>query len=191
MPRRLSRTLALLLAGAALAGAGCADDVAPAIRVGDVTVSDGDLQEETDQFAGNEGILDPSTLTGFAPGARPADLLRQVIAQRIHFEIHGALFEEAGLELDESDVARAFEAAYGNPAQAERVMEGFEDEGFAEEYRRDVARMVLLQEELGTDYEAAVQEAYADADIEVSPRYGDWDAEAFQVVPATLGADRG
>jgi len=186
VPRRLSRTLALLLAGAALVSAGCADDVAPAVRVGDTTLGDSQILDETEQFAGNGAILDAAMFDGDAPSTRPADLVRQVIAQRIHFELHRQLFDEAGLELSDAAVDEAFAKAYMDPDQAADVLAGFDDEGFADEYRRDVARMVILQEALGADYQATVSERYATEDIEVSPRFGDWDRARSQIVPATL-----
>jgi hypothetical protein len=39
-----------------------------------------------------------------------------------------------------------------------------------------------VEQALGQDYIAWRTEAYREADIEVSPRYGSWDAEAQSVV---------
>lgn len=182
----LRRLLALSLAVAALVATGCADDVSPAIRVGDATVSNDELLDEIDQWVGNPVAVDPNQLSGLTPGGYPGDLVRQLIRQRIDFMVHEAEFDRLGLEVTDELRDAALVALFGDPAAAEDAFAAFTD-GFAEEFTDDVARQIGIQEELGDEgYSAWYSDAYADADIDVNPRYGTWDA-ATQTIVAPPG----
>jgi len=182
----LRRLFALSLALAALLAAGCTDDVSPAIRVGDATVSNDELLDEIDQWINNPVAVDPGQLTGLTPGGYPGDLVRQLIRQRIDFMVHEAEFDRLGLEVTEELRDSALVALFGDPAAAEDAFAAFTD-GFASDFTDDVARQIAVQEELGDDgYTAWYADAYATAEIEVNPRYGTWDA-ATQTVVAPPG----
>lgn len=180
MPRRL---LAFALAALALlASAGCADDVSPALRVGDTTISNDDFLAEIEEWMGNPVAIDPSTLVTAAPGAYQGDLVRQLMQQRLDFELARLEFDARGLELTESMREDAILALFGDPSAADGAFESFSDE-FADAFVDDVARQVALQTELGQDgYSQWQSEAYTSIDIEVNPRYGRWDDEAFVIV---------
>jgi hypothetical protein len=164
-------------------GTGCADDVSPAVRIGDTTISDDELFDEVAEWAGNPVAIDPSVLAGSSPGTYPLELVRQLLQQRIDFELHNQAFEELGLELDDRMRDDALGALFGDPAAAEQAFEAFSDE-FAQRFTDDFARQVALESELGpNEYQAWRADAYADADIEVSPRFGTWDVETAQITP--------
>jgi hypothetical protein len=179
VPRRL---LALLIAGLALLSAtGCADDVSPALRVGDTKISNDELLKEIDQWVHNPVAVDAGQLEGLAPGAYPGDLVRQLLRQRIDFAIHNAEFERRHLELNDQLRQDALTALFGDPAGAEQAYAAFSKE-FADEFTDDVARQIAVQDDLGDDgYVKWLTDAYAKTDIEVNPRYGTWDPTSRQV----------
>jgi hypothetical protein len=173
-----------VIAGLALvSAAGCADDVSPALRVGDTKISNAELLSEIDQWVHNPLAVDASQLEGRAPGAYPGDLVRQLLRQRIDFAIHNAEFERRHLKLDDKLREDALTAQFGDPAGAEQAYAAFTKE-FADEFTDDVARQIALQDELGDDgYVAWLTDAYAKTEIEVNPRYGTWEPTSRQVTP--------
>jgi hypothetical protein len=178
------RLLALLAVPAlAFAGAGCADDVSPAARVGDVKVGDGELMDEVEQWANNAAAFDQSQLAGLDPGTYPMRLVDVILQQRIDLELHREQFEELGLDLDDSARTDALAQLFqGDLALAQQALEGFTEE-YAARYVDDIGRQVAVEQAMGQDaYIAWRIEAYREADIEVSPRYGRWDPEAQSVV---------
>jgi hypothetical protein len=180
----LRRLLALSLAGVvALTATGCADDVSPAVRVGDARLSNDDFLAEIDEWMGNPVAVDPSTLTTAAPGAHPGELVRRLLAQRIDFMLHREKFDDLGLELDDDLRQQALTVLFGDPAAAEESYAGFSD-AFADDFTDDVARQIAVQEELGDEGYAEWNEgAYAGTDIEVHSRYGRWDPASRSVTP--------
>lgn len=183
MPRQL---LALAIAALALlASAGCADDVSPAARIGDLTISNDELLDEVDAWVNNPQAVDPATLDASAPGTYPLELVRQLLQQRLDFELHRIEFESLGLELDDTLRDQALETLFGDPSAADAAFEAFTDE-FAAAFVDDVARQIAVQGELGDEgYTEWRTEAYNGSDIEVSPRYGTWDGSTGQIVPPT------
>lgn len=179
----LRRLLALALAALALVGsAGCADDVSPALRVGDVKVSNDEFLAEVAEWVGNPVAIDPSMLGDLAPGTYPLELVRQLLQQRLDFEIHNAEFRALGLELDDAMRQQALAVLFGDPSVAEEAFSAFSAE-FAQSFTDDVARQIAVNQELGDDgYSEWRNGAYADADIEINPRYGRWDAASGQII---------
>lgn len=180
MPRRLLAPLAALLA--LTLGAGCADDVSPAARVGDVTIGNNEFLDEMAEWVGNPNAVPPDVAAAAAPGAFPGELTRQLLTQRVDFELHAQEFESLGLELDQASRDAAIEAVFGDALQAETALEPFTD-AFATEFLNDVARQLAVQEALGEDYPQWRQQAYTTTEIEVSPRFGSWDAASGQILP--------
>jgi hypothetical protein len=180
VPRRL---LALAVAALSLLGiAGCADDVSPAARIGDTKISNTELLDEVAEWAGNPAAVDPNMVADTTPGTYPLELVRQLLQQRIDFELHRQKFESLGLHLDDSLREQALTVLFGDPATAEQAFSAFSDD-FAAAFTDDVARQIAVQNELGDDgYSEWRGSEYADADIEVNPRYGTWDAEAGEIV---------
>ena len=182
VPRRLA---ALLVAPAlALAlGAGCAEDVSPAARVGDLEISDTDLMDEVEEWAENPAAFDPGELEGLNPGTYPMRLVDVILQQRIELELHRAEFESLDLELtDELRTGALAQLFQGDVALAQQALEGFSS-GYADRYVDDIGRQLAVEQELGQiAYAQWRSDVYQDTDIEVSPRYGEWDAEAQSVV---------
>lgn len=181
MPRRL---LALAVAALAVfASAGCAKDVSPAARVGDVKISNDDFLAEVAEWVGNPVAVDPSMLGTRSPGTYPLDLVRQLLQQRIDFALHNAEFDRLGLKLDDALRTKALTALFGDPSASTEAFSAF-SEDFAKQFTDDIARQVGVTDELGeSDYTAWRAKAYATTPIEVNPRYGSWDAKNGQIVP--------
>jgi hypothetical protein len=176
----------MLLVGpvlALLAGAGCADDVSPAARIGDASISDSDLLDEVDEWANNDQAFDPTQLEGLNPGTYPMRLVDVILQQRIDLELHAQKFEELGLELDDDMRQQGLLILFqGDLSSAQGALSGF-SEDYAERYVDDVGRQIAVETELGeAEYLAWRNEAYLEADIEVSPKYGRWDSEQQSVV---------
>lgn len=180
MLRRLF--LPLLAAVTVLSAAGCADDVSPAVRVGSVKVGNDAFLEEVAEWAGNPVAVDPQLLGDGPPGTYPLDLVRQLLQQRIDFVLHNEKFESLGLTVDDDLRQQALTVLFGDPSAAEDAFSAFSAD-FASEFTEDVARQIGVQNELGDEgYGEWRTEAYADADVEVNPRYGRWDPESGQII---------
>jgi len=181
VPRRFLALVVTALVG--LVGAGCADDVSPALRIGDTKIGNEAFLDEVAEWAGNPVAIDPSVLADSSPGTYPLELVRQLLQQRIDFELHNQEFEALGLELDDDLRDGALAALFGDPSASVEAFSAFSDE-FAQQFTDDIARQIAVEQELGpNEYNAWRAEAYAEADIEVSPRYGTWDGESGQVTP--------
>lgn len=180
MPRRL---LALAVAAFALFGAtGCADDVSPAVRIGDVKIGNDAFLAEVAEWVGNPLAVDPATVADTTPGTYPLELVLQLLQQRIDLELHHQEFEVLGLELDDDMRDQALTVLFGDPSASEEAFSAFSEE-FAQSFTDDVARQIAVENELGEDgYTEWRTKAYAETEIEVSPRYGSWDVASGQVV---------
>lgn len=180
MPRRL---LALAVAALALVGgAGCADDVSPAVRIGDRKIGNDAFLAEVAEWAGNPEAVDPATLGDRSPGTYPLELVSQLLAQRIDFELHRQEFDVLGLKLDDAMREQALTSIFGDPSAAEGAFSAFSEE-FAQAFTDDVARQLAVQTELGEDsYTEWRTKAFAETAIEVSPRYGTWDPKSAQII---------
>lgn len=180
MPRRL---LALAVAAFALFGAtGCADDVSPAVRIGDVKIGNDAFLAEVAEWVGNPVAVDPATVADTTPGTYPLELVLQLLQQRIDLELHHQEFEVLGLELDDDMRDQALTVLFGDPSASEEAFSAFSEE-FAQSFTDDVARQIAVENELGEDgYTEWRTKAYAETEIEVSPRYGTWDVASGQVV---------
>ena len=182
MPRRLQLAFAAL-ALAAIAGSGCAYQVAPAIRVGDLTVTHEQLADELEEWAGNEATQASQTLTivgtrhGFAQ--QPAS---EIIGERIILGLFEDEFERRGLELTQADRDNAFVLIGIDPSQEEQLLGGFSD-AYRAEYLERWAKVAAVQADpsIGTDLRSVIGDG-AD-DVELSSRYGTWDPIGFVVSP--------
>ena len=199
---------------AALAGvltSGCADEAAAA-RVGDATLSDNDLMDEVEALYGNEALWASSdaeagqpegtarkALVGDAKGSFTQQFVGGVLQQRVTFMLVEKLFEAEVGELTDEDEAAAEE-------QLETRLEGFAEfpESYREQQIQDYAKLIGVQTALGQQgFGEAMQQAIDKTDIEVSSRYGTWDAETFRTtedlavmppagpLPAPSSADAG
>jgi hypothetical protein len=184
--------LALAVAALVLAlSAGCSDDSSAAAHVGGTTIDNEEFLDEVGQWVGNPVAVDPASLTSTAPGSYPLELVRQLLQQRIDFEMARQEFEDRGLKLTDELRQQAVTLVLGDPANAKQAFAAFSD-GFADDFVDDVARQVALQSELGEDgYSKWRTEAYKSTDIDVNPRYGTWDPETTQITAPEGPAEPG
>jgi hypothetical protein len=166
----------------ALAATGCADDVSPAARVGDITITHDELMAEVEQWARSPRLVELVTQGQAAGGSGRFNtaLVTVVLQNRIALEVYRSELEERGLEVDQVVVSRLRTQLFQSPADTAQVLDEL-DAGFAEELLDDIAAQITLQSELGDGATEFVRTAFAD--VEVSPRYGSWDAGSGFVVP--------
>jgi hypothetical protein len=181
------RLLALAtVALALLLSAGCADDVAPAARVGDLRITDDEILDEVEEWAGSPALLQavqfPSELAeGGGTGTYSTALVDFVLGSRVSFEVHNTEFDGRGLDLTDDLRDSVREELFG--PQTPVILDELSAD-YVDRLVDDVARRIALQEELGDqDYDDWLQEAMQD--VEVSPRYGTWDAESLQILAPT------
>lgn len=186
MRRRLLTASLVLALGVGVGG--CADDVAPAARVGDITVSEDDFLAEVEAWAGSPTLLGAlqveqqvGAIDGDGLGGHSMGFVDLVLSYRVNFELHNDEFEARDLELSREELETTRATLLGDATEA--VLDELGDD-YADRFVADVARLTRLQQELGqVDYEGFITEAFARPDIEVNPRYGVWDPGAQGVVP--------
>lgn len=180
----LRRILPLTLAALILVvSAGCAKDVSPAARVGDVRITDKQLTDEVDQWAHNKAAFDETRLALLSPGTYPMQLVTVILQQRIDLALHNEEFRTLKLTLTDDDRNAALSSLFrGDSSLAQQALSGF-SKGYDKTYVDDIARQYAVESVLGQQgYVAWRTKAYAAAHIEVSPRYGSWDPKAQAVV---------
>ena len=184
MPRRLLLAAAGIALTVALAGAGCADDVAPAATIGDTTVTEDDLMAEVDAWAASPALLNELQVAAAGSDERgyPMAFVDFVLTNRVAFELHNAEFEARGLELTDQELEDTRSQLFADPSITDTVLDELGEE-YADILVADVARQFKLQTELGDDYGAWAQEAFTQTEISVSPRFGSWDVPSGAVVP--------
>lgn len=194
MPRGLTR-LPTLLAAAALVGVlatGCAEEAA-AVRVGDRTLSDNDLIDEAGYIYDNTTLWDlvdeqngqpegtsRSSLAGDAPGSYSQQFVASVLQQRVTFLLVDELYEQEGEPITDQDRAAATQA------QTQQFGDAFEDfpESYQDQLIDEYSRLVSLQASLGDeDFNTKILELIDSTDVEISSRYGTWDADVFRSAP--------
>lgn len=182
----MSRRLLPLLVAPLLvlvAASGCAKDVSPAVRVGDVRISDRELIEEVREWVGNPEAIDEAVVAGWVPGTFPMALVGQIISQRVDFELTHAEFVGRGLRLTDEQRQTGVRSYFrGDVDAAQSALGGF-SAGYANEFVDRISEQNVLQEELGVDLATWRAQAFQAADVEVSPRYGTWDGTRGQVLP--------
>ena len=180
MLRRPLALLAVVLAAAI--GAGCADDVAPAARVGDRTITTDELLDEVAEWAGNERspraeqLASTSSPSGYSMAAVGA-----ILQERILLEMLAPAFDELDMEVTEELRQQALGLLGVDPSQADEVFDGFSQayiDGFIDSYAKGIAVQTALGDE---QFVALLRESAQD--VEIDPRYGTWDPSQLVVVP--------
>lgn len=167
---------------AVLAG-GCAEDVSPAVRIGSVKVTDGDLMDEVAEWAGNPSAFPPEQLATFTPGTYPMDLVSAILGQRVDLELHHEEFVRRHLELTDDIRSQAVSLLFNGDMQtAQQALGGFSLD-YANEYVDGIGEQLAVEDALGDQYSTWRADTYRTAKVEVSPRYGTWDGSQGQVVP--------
>ena len=199
MPRGLTRRLPTLLAAAALVGAlattGCADENA-AVRVGDRTLSDNDLMDEVGYIYDNTALWDlvdqqngqpegtsQQGLQGDSPRSYSQGFVAGVLQQRVTFMLVDELFEREGESVTDQHRAAA------EQAQTQQFGDAFAEfpEGYQDQLVDEYARLVSLQETLGEEeFNSAIIDLIDSTDVDISSRFGTWDADVFRSAPDQL-----
>jgi hypothetical protein len=174
---------------------GCADEAAAA-RVGDATISNDDVMTQVKALYGNNQLwqaLDQqngqqpgssrSQLRGDAPGSYSQSFVANVLQEQITFALVDQLFDDEDNEVSDAHLQAA------EQAQQQQYGEFFAE--FPEDYQDDqidhYSRLISLQDSLGEDgFSEALDSLIDETDIEVSSRYGSWDAQAFKDSPQQL-----
>jgi len=174
---------------------GCADEAAAA-RVGDATISNDDVMTQVTALYGNNRLwqaLDQqngqqpgssrSQLRGDAPGSYAQSFVANVLQEQVTFALVDQLFDDEGAEVSDAHLQAA------EQAQQQQYGEFFAE--FPEDYQDDqidhYSRLISLQDSLGEDgFSEALDSLIDETDIEVSSRYGSWDAQAFKDSPEQL-----
>lgn len=184
LARRLTPLLALA-AVAGLAASGCASQ-AVGVRVGDRTYSQADMLDELDAYGQNEALVPPGQeaaagIQGEATDSYSQDFVADILQQRITFMLGEQIFDERGLELSDDDRTVA-ENQLATQMGSEAV-DAFPD-GYRERLVDDLARLNLLAQELGEDqFNDVLVDAASSTEIEINPRFGDWDESRLGIVP--------
>lgn len=175
---------ALALLG--LLTAGCADDVAPAARVGDsIDISHGALMAEVAEWAGSPTLvsqLQVGDTAGAGDGSYATTFVDFVLTTRISFALHNAQFDALGLELTDQQLADVRSGLFADPAASAAVLDELSPD-YAEQLVADAARQFAVSDTMADGYQPWQVEAFTSTDIDVDPRYGAWDTQAASVVP--------
>ena len=180
------RRLLLLLLGAlvVVASSGCAADVAPAVTIEGVKVSDRDFLDEVSEWAHNPAAYPAEQLETHNPGTYPMELVTAILGQRIDLTLSHEEFERQGLELTDWLRQQALALLFdGDIDAATQALSAFSPE-YRRRYVDEVSEQIALQDALGQDgYTTWRDAAYRESDIDVSPRYGTWDPTTGAVNP--------
>jgi hypothetical protein len=181
--RRPSLLAAVVLVGALIAG--CSDDVAPAVRIDDRTISTRQLLDEVAEWAGSPTLAEQLGITevrGAGEGSYDTTFVAFLLTNRISFEVHNAQFRDLDLTLTEEDEEQVRAGLFPDPAASAAVFDELSP-GYGDELVADVARQFAVSQAMGEEYEAWRTDALSGRDIEVNPKYGSWDATTAQLVP--------
>jgi hypothetical protein len=184
----LARRLTPVLAAAfvvGLAASGCASQ-AVGVRVGDRTYSQADMVDELDAWGHNDALWrssgqDASAVQGELGDSYRQDFVSNLVQQRIDLMVAAQLFDEHDVRLTGAD--RHDAEAYLASQLGSEAFDQFPDD-YHEHLTDDVARLFGVRRVLGEDaLNSAVIDTYRSEDIEISPRFGQWDEDQLRVVP--------
>ena len=184
-------TCRILLAAATVAvvgslSAACAEDVAPAARVGQsIEISNADLMAEAAHWQHSPTLiaqLQIGVVTGAGPGSYSTHFIDFVLTTRISFSLHNAQFRKLGLKITDQELTAARAGLFADAATTATVLKEL-GRTYGDELVADAARQFAVSTAMGTGYQAWQVRAFTGTEIEVNPRYGSWDAKTAGVVP--------
>jgi len=182
--RRLLPLAAVALVG--VVAAGCANDVAPAARVGEsIEITDDALMAEVAEWAGSPTLLTQlqvASTAGAGAGSYSTRFVDFLLTTRISFELHNAEFEKLKLQLTDKELADVRAGLFPDPAASAAVLDELSPR-YADRLVADAARQFAVSQALGDGYQAWQVQAFTGTDIEINPRYGSWDPQAAAVAP--------
>ena len=178
VPRRLRRRCSAVPSRSpSWPAPGCADDVSPG-GPGSATSRSATRTSSTRSTSGptTRPAFDQSQLAELNPGTYPMQLVDVILQQRIDLELHHEEFEELGPRARPTRCASrpCCVLFQGDMQTAEQALAGLQPTTTATSYVDDIGRADRAwRTQLGEEaYLAWRTDAYLDADIEVSPRYG-------------------
>ena len=186
-PRRLALSVAAL-AATALALTGCGTSQAgAAATVGDTRITENQLTTQVQEVLAAKGQ---------PLNTQDAGLVSRVLGRMITIELVDRLAEAEGVEVTQGQIDEVLANYTGQVGSIEQVEEIFLQENVAPSQLESIIRLQGQAQELGIklnpsgsaeEQGAAVVEAAAllseDLGTTVSPRYGTWDAQAFDLGP--------
>lgn len=180
----LRRLVSLTTALALVVVAGCADDVSPAVQLGDRSISSEQLFDEVDEWAGSPTLLEQlqaGEVSGEGVGTYSTGFVDFVLSNRIAFELHNQQFEALGLQLTPEEIDAVRQGLFADPSITERVL-GELSADYRERLLEDVARQFSVTQAMAEGYDQWLGEAYASG-VEIDPRLGTWDPTTGAVSP--------
>ena len=183
MTRRLVLAVAVVVVATL---SGCAEDVAPAARIGEsIEIANTDLMAEAARWAASPTLIAQLQITdvgGAGAGSYSTQFIDFVLTTRISFSLHNAQFRTLGLELTDKELADARTGLFADPATTATVLDEL-GRSYADRLVRDAARQFAVQQSMADGYQAWQLQAFTGTDIEVNPRYGTWDSQQGGVTP--------
>jgi hypothetical protein len=179
----VSRRLLVVAAAAAVLalGAGCASSVSPAVSVDGINLSDKQVLDEVGQWAHSKALQE-GALDAQAPGTYPQALVGQIIGQRVVLELNHLQFHKLGLHLTDDDRAQVAPALSTSNLSGDDLLASF-SAAYRATFTDLVAEAIAVQTQMGDAYSAWQADAAKRADIDISPKYGTWDAAQGSVTP--------
>jgi hypothetical protein len=183
--RRLVPVLAAAVA-VGFAASGCAEQ-SVGVRVGDNNYSQADMVGELRAYGENEELFpadaqETAQIQGELAGSYNQDFVSQVVTQRASYMVVEQLFDDSDLELTEN-IRTAAEQELARRIGGQAAVDAFPAE-YRQQFIDDEARVQLLLAEMGEDeLNSAILDVARSSEIEVSSRFGEWDADQLQVTP--------
>jgi hypothetical protein len=174
--RRVLPTVAVVLALGLVTG--CADDVSPAARFGDETITHDELMAQVEAWASAPALVEAvgsADPRGDGGSGYNTQFVDAVLTNELRFRVHEVEFERLRLELTPEEIEGVRGQLLAGGALADV------DDALLDQLAEAFARGFRVEQELAEGYEAWAADAFDD--IEVSSRYGAWDPAAQAVLP--------
>ena len=185
LARRLAVvTVVSLTTACSLTGTG---DPGTAATVGDRSIPAAEIDETLASIRGSSAFQQQAQ--GDTSGQFVLDAQNQVVTSFIRSEILDVVADRQDIAVSDDEVARARDELVDQLGGAEAFEDRIAEQGLSEEFvlqqLRDQQTQALLQDSIGAseDLAAFIRDEIADVDIEVNPRYGQWDEASLSVAP--------
>jgi len=174
------------LAVLGIAATGCADQTdSDAVTVGSQTMSSQDFLDEVEAIADNDDFVQQFGLEteGEMLGSYSQEFVGLIMGQRVSFMINAEMAEELDVDVSTSESAALQSLSQQYGAAFDAFPESYRDQLIG-----DVAAQVALDEAVQQSEAGGDGPSLAEAqqlfvrlvdEVDVAPRYGDWDSEAF------------
>lgn len=185
----INRTRRLAIVIVALAASACAvttaGDPTTAAVVGDRSITTAEIDENLASIRTSESFRQQAE--GDTSGAFVLDAQTQLATAFVRSEILALVAEREGVTVSDDDVAQARDALVEQLGGAEAFRTRLAEQGLAETFLlqqlRDQQTQEALQAQIGEGAQLAdfIRTQLEDVDIEVNPRYGQWDPASLSV----------